>query len=160
MTTVFLIDLDGTLFDNTHRAHLIPEDKNNTAAWVAFNGACAGDTVREDVAVIVHSLLASGQKVIFLTGRGDTAFEQTEAALVNVFGRDYPHLIMRPMDDHGSSAEFKRRIIRDIRDVWCNCKFLAIEDDPKVAAMFREEGVTVMVVDSRCAAVLAETQNK
>lgn len=160
MKTVFIVDLDGTLFDNTHRAHLIPEDKNNTHAWVEFNRACAGDKVRSDVAVIITSLLESGQKVVFLTGRGEAAKSQTESSLMSVFGREYPHLIMRPMDDHGSSAEFKRRIIKDLRRVWCNCNFLAIEDDPKVAQMFREEGVTVMIVDSRCAAVLAELQNK
>lgn len=160
MSTVFIIDLDGTLFDNTHRAHLMPEDKTNTAAWVKFNQACAGDTVREDVALIVNSLLESGQKVIFLTARGEAARIQTTAALMAVFGREYPHLVMRPMSDHGSSADFKRRALNQIREVWGQCNFLAIEDDPKVATMFREEGVTVMMVDSRCAAVLSETQNK
>ena len=160
MSTVFIIDLDGTLFDNTHRAHLIPADKSNTAEWVKFNGACAGDTVREDVALIVNSLLESGQKVIFLTGRGEAARIQSTAALMTVFGREWPHLVMRPMEDHGSSADFKRRALNQIREVWGQCNFLAIEDDPKVATMFREEGVTVMMVDSRCAAVLSETQNK
>lgn len=152
----YIIDLDGTLYDNSHRQHLIPADRSNTAGWVAFNSACADDVLREDIADLVRSLLLSGSEVIFLTGRGESAREPTMQRLLKDFNFiEKPALHMRPMDCHMSAAEFKLKTVSVIRDVkrWGDYSIIALEDDPAVVDALRSMGVTVLQVDSKCCAL-------
>ncbi|WP_163604176.1 HAD family acid phosphatase [Leclercia adecarboxylata] len=159
-TLAFIIDLDGTLYDNSHRQHLLPEDKGDTAAWVAFNGACADDVLRDDIADLVRGLLLAGRECIFLTGRGEAARAATMKRLQEDFDFDHtPALLMRPMDDHRSAAEFKCEIIMAVRQAWKGrgalreYRFIAIEDDPTIVAALREIGVTTLQIDSLCCSV-------
>lgn len=152
----YIIDLDGTLYDNNHRQHLIPEDKHDTAAWVEFNSACAGDTLREDMADLVRSILLSGREAIFLTGRGEAAREPTMKRILNDFNFiETPTLIMRPMDSMVPPESYKRTAVELLRasSRWGNYKFIAIEDDPAIVDVFRNIGLTVLHVDSQCCAV-------
>lgn len=72
---IYICDLDGTLYDNRHRAHLMPtgDKRNDTEAWAAFNGACSRDTPIPNMLAIIKQLLASNEDVRFLTGRGKSA---------------------------------------------------------------------------------------
>lgn len=152
----YIIDLDGTLYDNNHRQHLIPEDKHDTAAWVEFNSACAGDTLREDMADLVRSILLSGREAIFLTGRGEAAREPTMKRILNDFNFiETPTLIMRPMDSMVPPESYKRTAVELLRasSRWGDYKFIAIEDDPAIVDVFRNIGLTVLHVDSQCCAV-------
>ena len=152
----YIIDLDGTLYDNSHRQHLIPADRSNTAGWVEFNCACTDDVLREDMADLVRSVLLSGREVIFLTGRGEAAGEQTMQRLLKDFNFiEQPTLIMRPMDCHTSAAEFKRDAVKRIRDSkrWAGYDLIALEDDPSIVEVMRGIGVTVLHIDSKCCTV-------
>lgn len=152
----YIIDLDGTLYDNSHRQHLIPADRSNTAGWVEFNCACTDDVLREDMSDLVRSVLLSGREVIFLTGRGEAAGEQTMQRLLKDFNFiEQPTLIMRPMDCHTSSAEFKRDAVQRIRDSerWAGYDLIALEDDPSIVEVMRGMGVTVLHIDSKCCTV-------
>lgn len=152
----YIIDLDGTLYDNSHRQHLIPADRSNTAGWVEFNCACTDDVLREDIADLVRSILCSGREVIFLTGRGTAAREQTMQRLLKDFNFiDKPPLIMRPMDWHTSAAEFKGDAIQRILDAkgWSASQLIALEDDPSIVEVMRGMGVTVLHIDSKCCTV-------
>ena len=152
----YIIDLDGTLYDNSHRQHLIPADRSNTAGWVEFNCACTDDVLREDMSDLVRSILCSGREVIFLTGRGTAAREQTMQRLLKDFNFiDKPPLIMRPMDWHTSAAEFKGDAIQRILDAkgWSASQLIALEDDPSVVMVMRGMGVTVLHIDSKCCTV-------
>lgn len=152
----YIIDLDGTLYDNSHRQHLIPADRSNTAGWVEFNCACADDVLREDISDLVRSVLLSGREVIFLTGRGEVAAEQTMQRLLKDFNFiEQPTLIMRPMDCHTSAAEFKRDAVKRIRDSkrWADYQLIALEDDPSIVEVMRGMGVTVLHIDSKCCTV-------
>lgn len=156
MKITYIIDLDGTLYDNSHRQHLIPADRGNTAGWVEFNCACADDVLREDMSDLVRSLLLSGREVIFLTGRGEVAAEQTMQRLLKDFNFiEQPTLIMRPMDCHTSAAEFKRDAVKRIRDSerWAGYDLIALEDDPSIVEVMRGMGVTVLHIDSKCCTV-------
>lgn len=154
----YIIDLDGTLYDNSHRQHLIPADRSNTAAWAPFNCACADDVLREDVADLVRSILLSGREAIFLTGRGESAREQTMQRLMRDFNFiEDPRLIMRPMDWHTSAAEYKREAMERISNSkrWAAYRFIAIEDDPSIVEVMRGMGITVLHIDSTCCALQA-----
>lgn len=152
----YIIDLDGTLYDNSHRQHLIPADRSNTAGWVAFNCACTDDVLRDDMSDLVRSILLSGREVIFLTGRGEAAGKQTMQRLLKDFNFiEQPTLIMRPMDCHSSAAEFKRDAVKRIRDSkrWADYHLMALEDDPSIVEVMRGMGVTVLHIDSKCCTV-------
>lgn len=154
----YIIDLDGTLYDNNHRQHLIPADKGDTAAWVAFNSACADDVLREEMADLVRSVLLSGREVIFLTGRGESAREPTMQRLVKDFSFiEPPAIIMRPMDMHSSAAQYKKRAVESILSSprWGDYSLIALEDDPSIVEVMRGMGLTVLHVDSMCCAVQA-----
>lgn len=156
MKIAYIIDLDGTLYDNSHRQHLIPVDRSNTAGWVAFNSACAEDGLREDMADLVRSILLSGREVIFLTGRGEAAREPTMQRLLKDFNFiEQPTMIMRPMDSHTSASEFKRDAVERIwfSKRWAPYCLIALEDDPSVVEVMRSMGVTVLQIDSKCCAI-------
>lgn len=150
---IYVVDLDGTLYDNRHREALIPQDRSNTEQWVKFNAACINDVVREPVRQMVECLLESGDLVIFLTGRGRSARIETAERLM----RDFPFhdvgLQMRPMDDHREAREFKADYLRALQIKHPGKHIVAIEDDTAcVEAMRQIPGVTVLQIDSLCIA--------
>lgn len=157
MKIAYIIDLDGTLYDNSHRQHLIPADRNNTAGWVPFNAACEKDILRKEVANLVRAVATEGGDVIFLTARGEDAREPTFNRLHHDFSFAYSSdLIMRQMNDHRSAAEFKSSFISGLKSefsVYRDHTLVAIEDDPAVVDAMRALGVTVLHIDSKCCTV-------
>ena len=163
---IYIVDLDGTLYDNRHRAHLMPtgDKRNDTEAWKQFNGACRGDTPIEEMLLTVKTLIANGEDVRFLTGRGQSAYLPTMHRLHNDLGisRTLIKLQMRPMDDHRSAADFKSDALRRLLKTHSTKKFTCFEDDPTVCAAFEalSDRVIVVQVDSLCAAVIDGGSNK
>lgn len=163
---IYICDLDGTLYDNRHRAHLMPtvDKRNDTEAWVNFNMACRDDKPIPNMRVIIRQLLTSGEDVRFLTGRGVSAYLPTMHRLHADFGisRTFIKLQMRPMDDHRSAADFKCDVLRRLLKTYVTEKFTCFEDDPDVCAAFEalSDRVIVVQVDSLCAAVLDGESNK
>lgn len=163
---IYICDLDGTLYDNRHRAHLMPtgDKRNDTEAWAQFNGACRGDKPILNMLAIIKQLLASDEDVRFLTGRGASAYLPTMHRLNADLGisRTLIKLQMRPMDDHRSAAEFKSDALLRLLKTYGTEKFTCFEDDPEVCAAFEalSDRVIVVQVDSLCAAVLDGEANK
>lgn len=60
MKTFIFSDMDGTLADNTHRAHLLPAkgDCNTTDKWEAFNQACGDDDYIQEGFTLLEGLLS------------------------------------------------------------------------------------------------------
>lgn len=163
---IYICDLDGTLYDNRHRADLMPtgDQRNSTEAWVEFNGACRGDTPIPNMLAIIKQLLASGEDVRFLTGRGVSAYLPTIHRLNVDLGisRTLIKLQMRPMDDNRSAADFKSDALRRLLKTYSTEKFTCFEDDPKVCAAFEalSDRVIVVQVDSLCATILDGESDK
>lgn len=157
---MYVIDLDGTLYDNRKRAHLIPQDKSKTSNWVDFNAACADDELRLSVFRLVDILLQNHEHVVFMTSRGEDARVQTLARLSADFGLNpgVIRLVMRPIDDHRSSAQAKAKMLAEYLQQVNHGKatpVLAIDDDASVCAAFRSLtafNVTVLQIDSQCSA--------
>lgn len=155
---IYIFDIDGTMCDNEHRQHLIPppEKKHITGEWVAFNAACAEDTPRWTVINLAYALIQQGADVRFLTGRGKSAHNATLTQLSNWLSRSRTllSLHMRPMDDYRTAAEYKTDVVRKWREK--DSQILVFEDDPTIVEALRQiDGVTVLQIDSACAAVKA-----
>lgn len=150
---ILIIDIDGTLVDNTHRRHLVPkENQRDPRAWAPFNMACMGDAPIMQNIITVRTLLEAGFLGIYVTSRGNTARAVTMDQLRSIELPSTP-LVMRPMDEPRRPWEWKAAVIDDIEKYYGYKVSAAIEDDPTVCAMYRERGIAVAQVSTRCAAV-------
>lgn len=152
---IYGFDLDGTLYDNSHRVHMIPTDRTDTVAWSAFNSACEGDTARPAMIGLVRSLLEAGADVRYLTGRGESARVPTMRKLVSdgilVMHQE---LTMRSMTDYRPAPVFKREVVQGWLDADPDAHVLMLEDDPAIVEALRQmDRVTVLQIDSLCADV-------
>ncbi len=135
---MIICDIDGCLFDNNHRKHLIPENKEITNGWVDFNQACANDNPVFGVINIVKTLsIVNATEIVFLTSRGESARFETEKQLSNIFYNDYT-LIMRPMTDNRTSEEFKHDEIKKLSSQF-NDQSIIIDDHKGVIKMCKEK---------------------
>lgn len=157
---IIFCDIDGTLFNNEHRAHAIPADRSNTANWHEFNALHIYDEA------ITHRIqllnfLAMEHLVIYLTSRTDTFHDSTKAQL-NMAKCPPGHIVMRGVDEHRSSAEFKVDAID--RELACrgldNQQFMLIDDDKSVceAVAERYQMARIIKVPSQCCADSAQTE--
>ncbi len=151
---IFIIDLDGTLFDNTQRRHLVPkENQSDPASWVEFNNACAGDTPIIDNITTVKTLISAGFLGIFVTSRTNTAREATEDQLHSVGLIPHP-LVMRDMKDTRPPSEYKAAMLDAIENYYQRKIVAAIDDDSRVCRMMRERGIAVAHVSTKCTSLL------
>ena len=128
MPNLYIFDLDGVLFDNSHRQHLLPTGDGATCEqWDAFNLACEDDEPIHHMWQMLFELKASGHRIHFLTGRSEVCRAQTINAIWKAWAShrtDAPRaatidniLTMRPVDDHRRAAEFKYDAIKHLADV-------------------------------------------
>lgn len=114
-----ICDLDGCIFDNGHRAHLIPTDRTYTPNWNAFNQACENDSPIMPVINLVKHLASlqpgdNFRRIIFVTSRGVDAKQQTKDQLFTHFHDFRCELHMRPMDEYRDTVDFKRDVFHKI----------------------------------------------
>jgi hypothetical protein len=129
MPNLYIFDLDGVLFDNSHRQHLLPTgDGATTEQWDAFNLACEDDEPIHHMWQMLDEMLRAdtGSQVVFLTGRSEVCGSQTARSIAKTMGwnTDGPlvkavakMIRMRPVDDHRRAAEFKHDAIKHLADV-------------------------------------------
>lgn len=111
---LIITDIDGTLFNNEHRAEHIPADKSHTDNWRKFNSLHIYDQpIRYRIQFMQLLAMMPGVEVVYLTGRSAEFYEETKAAL-NLAGCPVGRLVMRPDGDHSSGAEVKMSLIGDI----------------------------------------------
>lgn len=143
-----IVDIDGTITDARHRAHLIPADVTRTENWVAYNAASKDDLPRETVINLVNDLKECND-IAFLTSRGEAARQVTRHWLRTNVSYFFDPLILRAMHDHSPSIEYKRRWFEYLKPD------LIIEDCPKICEMARGLGITVLQIDSMDPYVIA-----
>jgi hypothetical protein len=137
-----VIDLDGVLSDAASRQHYLEAPRQD---WRAFFDACGEDPVIEEVRVLLE-LLDRDLRVLLLTARPGRIHHLTEAWLRRYRIR-WDLLLMRPYGDYDQSREFKRASVEDLRRYGFELR-LAIEDDRRNVAMFRDEGVPCLYLHS------------
>lgn len=143
MKNTVVFDLDGTLANGDHRAHLAPpaSERLNTRAWDAFNLACHGDKPILDNIQLLLSLSKSF-KIVILTGRCEVARLNTERWLAE-HGLPTHNLYMRGLNDFRIDTEVKEDFLRKIGLDQIICCF---DDIPRIAHHIRSLGITCHLV--------------
>lgn len=139
-----VFDLDSTLSDPSHRLHLIDRTREGGPDWDQFFSLCHLDKPHRHVLHVLADLRHSGHWIEIWTGRSEAVRDATidwlrrhELEWVG-FRPDY--LRMRPAGDHTPGPELKRAWLNEAR-LWGRAPELVFEDDPKVVAMWRAEGI-------------------
>ena len=149
MPNLYIFDLDGVLFDNSHRQHLLPTgDGQTTEQWDAFNQACEDDEPIHHMWQMLNEILHAsngGAQVIFLTGRSEVRREQTGRAIAKAIGwivDSIPSKLMasairmRPADDHRRAAEFKYDAILQIKgELKREHRIVLVDDDYSIISL-------------------------
>ena len=158
---IIFCDLDGTLFNNEHRASAIPADRGNTANWHEFNALHIYDTPIQ-YRIDLLNALAMEHLVIYLTSRTETFYDSTKAQL-NMAKCPQGWLVMRGEDEFRPSAEFKVDTIADelMQRGLGNAEFFMLIDDDKSvceAVAARYPMARIIKVPSQCCAYLAASR--
>lgn len=158
MHTLLICDVDGTLFNNLHRASEIPVTQGNTANWHQFNALHIYDKpIGYRIQLLNFAASMPGVEVIYLTGRTETFRDSTKAQL-NMSRCPPGQLVMRSEHEHGTSAEFKCRALEDILCGRPDGRFWFIDDDAFVCKAVADafEQAIIVNVPSQCCAYLAQ----
>jgi len=134
---MFLLDLDGTLCDVSHRKQLA-----KSKAWNEFHGLCHLDEPNPDVLRVVLLLQRTILPVI-VTGRNARWRTKTEVWLFR-HGVSWEALLMRPDGDFRPDAELKLSLLDQHyggRTNWINRVVFALEDRDRVVETFRNLGI-------------------
>lgn len=124
-TDCYVFDLDGTLFDNSPRHHLIPEQTSTTSDWTLWNKECHLDNVIEHVAKIARAISDTGIEVRYVTSRCEDGITETLDALLDAsLPIGYVH--MRKIDDNRCHTEVK---LDEFREISKTHNILAAFDD-------------------------------
>lgn len=130
-----VFDLDDTLTDTRHRAHLPPD-------WRSFYDQCINDIPLWSTVCIFQDLVEH-HRVEIWTGRCESVRKLTEEWLQKYVGT-VPVLRMRPEDYKGPNYVLKQKWLDSCR----RKPDLVFEDRSDIAQMYRESGVRVCLVDS------------
>ena len=139
-TSVF--DLDGVLSDATHRQHLV---HGSARSWNLFFDLCGRDPlVAEGVSLLDE--VDPAHRVVLLTARPARVAPQTLGWLeANALRWDL--LIMRDYGDYSMARDYKQWSVHELRAYGFDLT-MAVEDDRKNLAMFRNEGLEGIYVHS------------
>lgn len=140
---IYLVDIDGTLADLSHRLHFI---QKKPADWDGFFAACPGDSPIQDVIDTVRMLAASGARLVLVTGRSD-AVEEPTMDWLHKHGIPWLSIYMRKAGDHREDSVIKAELLEEIRFDWDNETILGVfEDRKQVVDMYRSRGLRVFQV--------------
>ena len=149
---IVIMDLDGVICDNSHRAHLVPlaDQQHLNEAWQPFVAECHNDA---PIAAGIEMLkaLETVYGVAIVTSRQEMFKELTETWLKKhtPFYKCFQNIAYRPADNTDSPAEYKRVTLQLIRSYGHEVMF-AIDDDPAIVAMYNAEGVPTFQPSTRC----------
>ena len=153
----FICDIDGTIADIEHRRHFVTTKPKN---WPAFNKAMVNDGVVTPVLTVVQSLISSGNRVVFMSGRDSSCREMTTNWLADKCGiRVAPHsdlswsdmlnnifpLYMRAEKDYRRDDIIKTELLEKVRADGYDPQFV-IDDRPQVVRRWKSQGMFVFDV--------------
>lgn len=133
---IIIVDLDGTIADETHR-HSFIEGKNKD--WGSYFKGMAEDGVYEDTLSQVKSL-AENHTVIISTGRPTNYFEDTKYWLQHVAKLDYDYIFMRGSDDRRADIILKEKVLEMLPQKQITTVF---EDREHLCRMYEAHNIDV-----------------
>jgi len=129
---IVLVDIDGTL----------TRDFQWGMTWDDV------DTQTPNIPVIsvVQGLAMQGHIIVVMSFRPEFTRRATVAWL-DKWHVPFKNLLLRRDDDRRSAPEVKREMVQKVKDMGLGHEVsLALEDDPRNAEMFRDEGIQTMMV--------------
>ena len=126
-----VFDLDGTLANTDHRAHLVAAKD-----WRGYFAACDLDPPHSHVMAVAYALIDAGHEVEIWSGRSDEVRDKTEAWLAQYGLGDLP-LKMRQAGDHTADEKLKLSWLLEAPKK----PDMIFDDRAKVVRMWRENGV-------------------
>lgn len=121
MKRLFIIDLDGVIFDHTHRDHLIPEVTTHNSHWEKHQapGVVRLDPIHHDHVSLIKAMLNGSSDFLFLSSRSIKNKTVTLNRLASLF---FEHsdtelesrYICRGKGDHRTAGEIKASVIDSI----------------------------------------------
>ena len=139
----YVFDLDGTLFDNTPREHLVPDDPSRTENWTEWNRACHLDLPIKYVVDIAKALGETGVEVRYVTSRCEDGLPETIEALM-VAGLPVGHVHMRKIGDNRCHTLVKLDEFNEISKTY-NI-IAAFEDQQDVVDVLTDTGYNMIKV--------------
>jgi hypothetical protein len=156
-----IIDIDGTIANNRHRAHWVEGPAKNWDEFFSVN-LVMKDTLIPGVQRILEQLQELKYELIFVTGRHEPLRDATGRWLHEQLGFDATdeNLIMRPQGNMLTAVDFKReQVLKIKRDRALHGRgFVFIDDDPSTLPMYAEHGLALKAPD--CWAILFPEKTK
>jgi len=146
---ILVLDIDDTLADLSHRAHIVEKPEPTQDDWDMFFDPelVAKDAPIEKAQIVFDQLVGAFDTVIFVTGRPDYLRDVTVAWLKKHFGvaPKEDALFMRPANTTDSSSKVKKRLMEDeVTDRYSKDNdFFFIDDEPNNIDMFKDYGVAL-----------------
>lgn len=133
----FIVDIDGTISNGSHRQHFVMNTPKN---WAAYNAAMHLDKPIEPV-IDTIKCLALVSSIILCSGRQDENRQVTVEWLAK-HGVPYTELFMRKTKDYRDDCIIKKEIYENL--ILPNYNVVAVFDDRvKVVNMWRSLGLYV-----------------
>lgn len=140
---MIVFDLDGTLTDDAHRHHLLPD-------FEAYHAQVLGDKPKWPVIRCMRALFNAGEVVQIWSGRWEKARPDTERWFLLhapwVIDRQIP-ILLRPDGDKRPGADLKEAWLDEALKRSSPAVTLVFEDMNPVVAMWRRRGVMCAQVE-------------
>jgi hypothetical protein len=147
---VYIFDLDGTLSDSSHRAHIIQE--KTADKWDRFSARAHLDPPIENVIQILDTLHEEGSEIWIWTGRADNVRAETvkwlhDQTCLYEGDLDKPNALrMRPRGDHTPDTALKQDWLKSLSPEDRKRIVAVFEDRTRMIEMWRANGLTALQV--------------
>lgn len=143
MRKIILVDLDHTVSDAFHRDEMI-----GVCDWDTYHARLEEDDPCWDFIALLEPLTAR-HEVIGLTSRPEKWRRLTMTWLVK-HGVRLDDIWMRPDHDYRAAPDVKIALCKDkLGDGWKENVLFVIDDNERVVAAFKSEGVSVLQIFNR-----------
>jgi adenylate kinase family enzyme len=146
------IDLDGTLANIDHRLHFVRHPRKKD--WKNFLYNIPGDKVNDWCEVLIDGMNASGNQIVYCSGRGSEYRGMTIDWLKNnqlynfCFDGKKHHLYMRERGDHRADTAIKE-ILLDFEILTRFYPEFFVDDRPSVCRMWRSRGFNCLQIQDK-----------
>jgi hypothetical protein len=137
-----IFDIDDTISNSTHRAHLIDKSPKN---WDLYFEQLVNDSPITSTISVLKALCAEGHRIILVTGRPEKYKHITNLWLAS-HSIPYDALYMRSKEYmYISNAEIKNMLLQKLKQDGFNPQ-LVFEDNPKAIEMWNKNNIVTLQV--------------